>query len=313
MQNIKIGTRESRLAVIQAELLAEYIRSSCPGMEPKLVTMKTTGDKILNKTLDKIGGKGLFVKELDLALKEGRSDVSVHSLKDVPMEVSEKLPLLGFSKREDVRDVLVLPKGTTILKPDLPLGCSSARRTIQLRKLFPEMEVKSVRGNVLTRLEKLDRGEYSGLVLAAAGLKRLGMEERISRYFTTEEMIPAAGQGILAVQGRMGENYDYLKGFFDENSTLCALAERSFVRTLDGGCSSPIAAYAVIKQAEDTGDEEKMGEMAEADGKTEIITLTGLYAQEGSMVYKTGTIAGAKEQAEQLGKMLAERLREAKF
>lgn len=312
MMNIKIGTRESRLAVIQAELLAEYIQKTCPGMEPKLVTMKTTGDKILNKTLDKIGGKGLFVKELDLALLEGRSDVSVHSLKDVPMEVPEELPLLGFSKREDVRDVLVLPKDTTILNPDLPLGCSSARRTIQLKKLFPEMEVKSVRGNVLTRLEKLDRGEYSGLVLAAAGLKRLGLEERISRYFTTEEMLPAAGQGILAVQGRKGEDYDYLKGFFDENSTLCALAERSFVRTLDGGCSSPIAAYAVIEKvghvpAEENDRKVKEGVIEEK----EVITLTGLYAEEGSAEYQTGVITGTKEQAKQLGEMLAERMKNA--
>lgn len=289
MKTIKIGTRESKLAVIQAEMVADYIRENCTDREPELVTMKTTGDKILNKTLDKIGGKGLFVKELDAALLERRSDISVHSLKDMPMEVLKELPLLGFSKREDPRDVLVLPKGKTELDKTLPLGCSSARRILQLKKLFPDMEVKSIRGNVLTRLEKLDRGEYSALILAAAGLKRLGLEERISRYFTTEEMIPAAGQGILAVQGRQGEDYSYLESFFDEESTWCALAERSFVRTLNGGCSSPIAAYAVVHNG--------------------ILKLTGLYAAEGSTSYVTGQIVGNPTEAETLGKKLAEQLK----
>ncbi len=289
MKTIKIGTRESKLAVIQAEMVADDIRENCTDITPELVTMKTTGDKILNKTLDKIGGKGLFVKELDAALLDGRSDISVHSLKDMPMEVSKELPLLGFSKREDPRDVLVLPKGKTELDKALPLGCSSARRILQLKELFPDMEVKSIRGNVLTRLEKLDRGEYSALILAAAGLKRLGLEERISRYFSTDEMIPAAGQGILAVQGRKGEDYSYLSGFFDEESTWCGLAERSFVRTLDGGCSSPIAAYAAV----DNG----------------ILKLTGLYAAEGSTSYVTGQIEGNPAEAERLGKNLAEQLK----
>lgn len=289
MKTIKIGTRESKLAVIQAEMVADDIRENCTDITPELVTMKTTGDKILNKTLDKIGGKGLFVKELDAALLDGRSDISVHSLKDMPMEVSKELPLLGFSKREDPRDVLVLPKGKTELDKALPLGCSSARRILQLKELFPDMEVKSIRGNVLTRLEKLDRGEYSALILAAAGLKRLGLEERISRYFSTDEMIPAAGQGILAVQGRQGEDYSYLSGFFDEESTWCALAERSFVRTLNGGCSSPIAAYAAV----DNG----------------ILKLTGLYAAEGSTSYVTGQIEGNPAEAERLGKNLAEQLK----
>lgn len=289
MKTIKIGTRESKLAVIQAEMVADYIWKNCADITPELVTMKTTGDKILNKTLDKIGGKGLFVKELDAALLEGRSDISVHSLKDMPMEALKELPLLGFSKRKDPRDVLVLPKGKTKLDKTLPLGCSSARRILQLKKLFPDMEVKSIRGNVLTRLEKLDRGEYSALILAAAGLKRLGLEERISRYFSTDEMIPAAGQGIIAVQGRQGEDYSYLESFFDEESTWCALAERSFVRTLNGGCSSPIAAYAVVHNG--------------------ILKLTGLYAAEGSTSYVTGQIEGNPAEAETLGKNLAEQLK----
>ena len=290
VQKIRIGTRESRLAVIQAQYLAEYIRCSCEEMEPELVTMKTTGDRILDRTLDKIGGKGLFVKELDRALRERRSDISVHSLKDVPMEMPNDLPLLGFSRREDARDVLVLPKGAKELDPHLPLGCSSARRKIQLQRLFPEIEVKSIRGNVLTRLQKLDQGMYSGLVLAAAGLTRLGLTERIHRFFSQEEILPAAGQGILAVQGREGEDYQYLQGFFDADSTWCALAERSFVRTLNGGCSSPIAAYAVIEPGE-------------------RLHLTGLYAQEDSSEYQIRAITGEKTEAEALGRELAEKIR----
>lgn len=287
MRKMRIGTRESRLAVIQAELLAEEIRRVCKGIEPELVTMKTTGDRILDRTLDKIGGKGLFVKELDHALREKCSDVSVHSLKDVPMEVPEDLPLLGFSRREDARDVLVLQKGKAALDPLLPLGCSSARRTLQLRELFPDMEIKSIRGNVLTRLQKLDRGEYGALVLAAAGLKRLGLSDRISRYFSIEELLPAAGQGILAVQGRKGEDYSCLQSFFDKESAWCAKAERSFVTALGGGCSSPIAAYASLEQ------------------ETGRLKLTGLYAREGSRHYKKGEICGAKEEAEALGRELA--------
>lgn len=293
MKKVKIGTRESKLAVIQAEMVANYIRENCTDREPELVTMKTTGDKILNKTLDKIGGKGLFVKELDASLLDGRSDISVHSLKDMPMEVSKELPLLGFSKREDPRDVLVLPKQKTELDQALPLGCSSARRVLQLKKLFPNMEVKSIRGNVLTRLEKLDKGEYSALILAAAGLKRLGLEERISRYFSADEMIPAAGQGILAIQGRRGEVYSYLENFYDVESTWCALAERSFVRTLNGGCSSPIAAYAVV------------------DGG--LLKITGLYATEGDTTYVTGQIEGNPTEAEALGKKLAEQLKKGQI
>lgn len=289
MDKVRIGTRESRLAVIQAEMVSDYIKNNCMDKEPELVKMKTTGDKILNQSLDKIGGKGLFVKELDIALAERRSDISVHSLKDMPAEIPQELPLLGFSKREDARDVLVLAKGSTQLDKSLSLGCSSARRIIQLKRIFPNIKVKSIRGNVLTRLEKLDRGEYGGLILAAAGLKRLGLEERISRYFEPHEMIPAAGQGTLAIQGRHGEDYSWLSGFYEQESTWCALAERSFVRTLDGGCSSPIAAYAVVEE--------------------EILRITGLYAEEGSDSYVTGQIEGKPEEAELLGKKLAEKLR----
>ena len=149
---IIIGSRESALAVLQSEMVKSFLNKEHPELHTEILTMKTTGDKILDRTLDKIGGKGLFVKELDLALIEKRSDISVHSLKDMPMEVPSELPLLAFSKREDPRDVLVLPKGADYLDKSKPLGCSSLRRTLQLKVLYPDMEVKSIRGNLQTRL-----------------------------------------------------------------------------------------------------------------------------------------------------------------
>lgn len=287
---IIIGSRESRLAVIQSQMVQDFIKSHHPDLEVELLTMKTTGDIILDRTLDKVGGKGLFVKELDRALSEGRSDLSVHSLKDMPMEVPEALPLVAFSKREDPRDVLVLPEG--VREPDFskPIGCSSLRRILQLKELFPKAEFRSVRGNVLTRLQKLDSGEYGALVLAAAGLKRLGLENRISRYFEPEEVIPAAGQGILAVQGRQEEGYGYLSGYDDRTSRYEALCERAFVRTLNGGCSSPVAAHARVK-----------------NGK---LFLMGLYYDEETGGYKKGTVKGNPERAEALGRDLAIKLRQ---
>lgn len=285
MKRIVIGSRESKLAIIQSNIVIDYIKRNHPDTQVELLTMKTTGDMILDKTLDKIGGKGLFVKELDRALEEQRIDLSVHSLKDLPMEVSENLPIVGFSKREDPRDVLVLPKGVSEIQQEKPVGCSSMRRTLQLKKLLPGVTCKSVRGNVITRLEKLDQGEYSALVLAAAGLKRLGLEERISRYFTVQEMIPAAGQGILALQGRKGEDYTYLNGFADQEATYMALAERAFVRYLDGGCTSPVAAYGQIQE-----------------NRMELI---GLYYEEESGSYYTASKRGDVSQAEELGITLA--------
>ena len=289
MRTIRIGSRESRLAVIQAELVMEAIRAAHPEIRLELVTMKTTGDKILDRTLDKVGGKGLFVKELDAALLDGRADLTVHSCKDLPMEENPAIPLAGFSKREDPRDVLVLPEGVTKLDKTKPIGCASARRAVQLKELFPDMETAPVRGNVLTRLRKLDEGQFSALVLAAAGLKRLGLEGRITRYFTVEEMIPAAGQGILALQTRAGEDLSYLDGVLDEEGALCARAERAFVRRLDGGCSSPIAAHARL------------------EGETMV--LLGLYVDETGQVSWAG-ISGPRRDGEELARTLAERMKE---
>lgn len=286
-ENVVIGSRESKLAVIQSEMVRDYIIAHHPQINVEILTMKTTGDKILNQALEKIGGKGLFVKELDLALSEKRSDLSVHSLKDVPMELPEDMPLIAFSKREDPRDVLVLPEGKKEIDFSKPIGCSSKRRMIQFKKMFPQAVFQTIRGNVQTRLRKLDEGQYGATILAAAGLKRLGLEHRISRYFSTEEMIPAAGQAILAVQGRSGENYDYLQGYSDEEARLCALAERAFVRSLGGSCSTPIGAYATV-----------------CHGK---VVLQGLYFDEERQQLYTGTETCSAVEPEKAGKELAHR------
>lgn len=289
MRHIVIGSRESRLAVIQTEMVLTYIKEHCPGISAEILTMKTTGDVILDRTLDQVGGKGLFVKELDQALSKGHSHLSVHSLKDMPMELPQELPIIGYSKREDARDVLVLPEGMKELDKSKPLGCCGKRRILQLRGLYPDMQVKSIRGNVQTRLKKLDSGEYSALILAAAGLKRLGLEHRISRYFSTAEMLPAAGQGVLALQGRSEEDYEFLKGFCDEKTSYAVRAERAFVTELDGGCSSPVAAYGRI-----------MGETLE---------LEGLYYIEQEDRYIREKKTGPLARAEEIGRTLAQEMR----
>lgn len=282
---LRIGSRESQLAVIQAQMLMEAVQAWDSSVQLELVTMKTTGDKILDRTLDEVGGKGLFVKELDAALAQGRVDVTVHSSKDLPMEEDPAFPLVAFSRREDPRDVLVLPAGVTDLDPSKPVGCSSRRRTIQLQSLLPGVRVESVRGNVQTRLRKLDSGDYSALILAAAGLKRLGLEGRISRYFEPEEMLPAAGQGILAAQARADFDRACLCKFHDRDAADCLRAERAFVRELDGGCSSPVAAFATV------------------EGET--MTLTGMDAG-----CKKRTVTGPRQTGFAMAIALAKRMKE---
>ena len=279
-----IGSRESLLAVRQSELVVDYLRNNFPQMQIELITMKTTGDKILHKRLDEIGGKGLFVKELDQALRDGRTDLSVHSLKDLPAEIPEDLPVIGFSVREDPRDVLVLPEGISdISEMDFskPIGTSSRRRILQARELFPQARFESVRGNVLTRLRKLDEGQYCAVILAAAGLRRLGLDNRISRFFSTDEMIPSAGQGILVMQGRKGVDYSCLDRFVSAQSAVAAAAERGFVSALGGGCTSPIAAHAEFEGAGDSGCFGRAGNDAgsETDAYSPM-TLHGFYYDE---------------------------------
>ncbi len=284
VKKLRVGSRESKLAVIQSELVIDMIRKNCPDMEIELVTLKTTGDKILDRTLDKVGGKGLFVKELDRALLDKEVDITVHSLKDVPMELSPGLPIIAYTKCEYPNDVLVLPKGADTLDLSKPVGSSSLRRNLQFRKLFPEAEIKPVRGNVITRLEKLDRGEFGALILARAGLTRLGLQDRISRVFTADEIIPAAGQGVIAVQARAGEEFDFTKFIDDRESRIRAEAERAFVTELDGGCSSPIAAHAELH-----GDE---------------ITITGFYVNPDGEE-RIEKISGSVSEHMELGQKLA--------
>ena len=288
---IVVGSRESRLAVVQSMTVVDFLKSKHPGIDVALLTMKTTGDKILDRTLDKVGGKGLFVKELDVALRQHRADITVHSLKDMPMEVTEDLPILCCSRREDPRDALVLRAGVG-MKPDLVVGSSSLRRAIQLKTLLPDCEIRPVRGNLQTRLRKLDEGQFDALVLAAAGLKHLGLEARISRYFSVEEIIPAAGQGILAVQGRADFDRTLLEGYADADAWCAATAERAFVRQLDGGCTSPVCAHAAL------------------DG--ESVHLTGLYYEASDGSWRKGSVDGPREAAERLGIELAQALRDGR-
>ena len=287
---ITIGSRDSKLAVVQAEMVIAFLREKHPDADVRLATFKTTGDKILDRRLDQIGGKGLFVKELDAALRAGECDYTVHSCKDLPMELPEDLPLVCFSAREDPRDVLVFPPGADEPDWSRPVGTSSRRREIQLRALFPEARFESVRGNLQTRLRKLDEGGYGALVLAAAGLKRMGLAERIGRFLETDEVIPSAGQGVLAVQGRTDADLSLFEGFADEGTAVCVSAERAFVTRLDGGCSSPIAAHAKL-----------------VDGG---ITLAGLYFDEETQQARTGSARGKPEEAVKLACELADELKE---
>lgn len=292
-QTILVGSRDSKLAVVQTQLMIDAVRAAHPELAPELITMKTTGDLILDQSLDKLGGKGLFVKELDQALREHRADITIHSLKDMPAEIPTDLPLLAFSQRGDACDALVLPLGVPEIDVQKPVGCGSARRSLQLKRIYPHLQTKLVRGNVITRLQKLDNGEYCALILSAAGLARLGLEHRISRIFTPQEMIPAAGQAILVVQGRAGEDYGYLDAVDNKEARVCAYAERAFVRVLDGGCGAPIAAYAQVTEGG--------------------MHLMGLYCDETTGRHATGELDGTTEDAVLLGETLAKRLKEELF
>ena len=287
-KTVRIGSRESLLAVRQAEIIRDQILRLCPEMEVEIVTMKTTGDKILDKSLAKIGGKGLFVKELDRALMDGRIDIAVHSLKDVPMEENPDFPILACGRREDPRDVLLLKPGLHKLPEDGVVGTSSSRRMIQMKRLFPGCSFRGIRGNVQTRLRKLETEEYDGTLLAAAGLKRLDMAHVIGKYFSVDEIIPAAGQGILAVQGRKDARWEWLDQINDRDARAAAEAERQFIRAVGGDCTSPCAAHAQIHGSE--------------------LKLTGLYYRENSEDYATDTIISEISKARQAGEELAQKM-----
>ena len=287
-KTVRIGSRESLLAVRQAEIIRDQILRLCPEMEVEIVTMKTTGDKILDKSLAKIGGKGLFVKELDRALMDGRIDIAVHSLKDVPMEENPDFPILACGRREDPRDVLLLKPGLHKLPEDSVVGTSSSRRMIQMKRLFPGCSFRGIRGNVQTRLRKLETEGYDGTLLAAAGLNRLDMAHVIGKYFSVDEIIPAAGQGILAVQGRKDARWEWMDQINDRDARAAAEAERQFIRAVGGDCTSPCAAHAQIHGSE--------------------LKLTGLYYSENSADYATDTIISEISKARQAGEELAQKM-----
>lgn len=253
MDKIRVGSRDSLLAIKQAEIVIDAIKKYDQNIIVELVTMKTTGDKRLDVTLDKVGGKGLFIKELDEALISSKVDITVHSYKDMPMEIYDTTPIIAVSKREEPFDVMIYrqgfePKSTT--KDNMLVGSSSLRRKVFLNKLG-YTNVEPIRGNLQTRLKKLDSGTFDALVLASAGIKRLGLEHRIGKYFSLDEMIPAGCQGVISVQARDDDNLPFLQqilaNFNCPIASVTSNAERAFIEQLEGGCTSPIACFSQVK------------------------------------------------------------------
>ncbi len=247
--SVVIATRESRLALWQAEHVKALLESR--GAKVTLLGMTTQGDQILDRSLSKVGGKGLFVKELEVALEEGRADIAVHSLKDVPMDLPEGFELACVMEREGPRDAWVSSQYARLedLPPGAVVGTSSLRRTVLLRALRPDLQIEPLRGNLDTRLRKLDEGQYAGIVLAAAGLKRLEMASRIRHIFGTEQMLPAAGQGALGIETRSGRDdlRALLAPLADTTTWLRVAAERAVSRAMGGSCSMPLAAHATLE------------------------------------------------------------------
>ena len=247
-KKLVIATRRSRLAMWQAEHIKEKLEALHKGLQVELLPLSTRGDELLDRRLDDAGGKGLFVKELETALAEARADLAVHSMKDVPAELPPGFSIAAIPAREDPRDVLVskrfaslaeMPAGGTI-------GTSSLRRSAQIVERYPALNIRLLRGNVDTRLAKLDRGEYDAIVLAVAGLKRLGLEARATARLSADEMLPAPGQGALGIEclAAREELVALLAPLADGSTTACVLAERAVSRALGGNCSLPLAAFA---------------------------------------------------------------------
>ena len=290
MQHFTIATRESRLALWQAEHVKALLETH--GHRVTLLGMTTQGDQILDRALSKVGGKGLFVKELELALEEGRADLAVHSLKDVPMELPSGFTLACVMEREDPRDAWVSPNYASLadLPPGAIVGTSSLRRMALLRALRPDLEIKALRGNLDTRLRKLDEVQYDGIVLAAAGLKRLGLESRIRAVFETTQMLPAAGQGALGIEVRTGRDdvMRALQPLMDETTWLVVAAERAVSRVMGGSCSMPLAAHATFSGSTLTID----AAWGDPDGKYAMVT-----SHASAPVRDTATAVGLGEQA----------------
>jgi len=249
-QRLVIATRASRLALWQAEHVRDRLRTLYPDCSVELLTLTTRGDQILDRTLSKVGGKGLFVKELETALLDGRADLAVHSLKDVPVDLQAPFELCAVLERADPRDAFVSNDYATLA--DLPagavVGTSSLRRESQIRQRYPNLQVKPLRGNLDTRLGKLDQGDYAAIVLAAAGLQRLDLGHRIRSLLDPADSLPAAGQGALGIEIRddRADLRAWLSPLVCGRTTACVLAERAVSRTLGGSCQVPLAAYAVL-------------------------------------------------------------------
>lgn len=289
---LRIATRESRLAMWQAEHVAARLRQAHPELEVMLVPMTTTGDQVLDRTLAQVGGKGLFVKELELALLEDRADIAVHSMKDVPSVLPDALMLNCMLERADPRDAFISTTYAHFV--DLPqgahVGTASLRRQSQLLALRPDLRISPVRGNVETRLRKLDEGQYAAIVLASAGLTRLGLAKRITEYLDVERSVPAAGQGVVGIECRRGDirAQTLCAVLNDADAEHCVRAERAFATRLEGSCQAPIAGFATVH-----GDN---------------LQLTGLVAApNGSQVIRE-RISGSRLQCEQLGQQLAEQV-----
>ena len=253
-KTLKIATRQSPLALWQANYVKDRLQQLYPDLIVELVPMVTKGDVILDSPLAKIGGKGLFVKELENALLNKEADIAVHSMKDVPMQFPEGLGLAVICKREDPRDAFVsnsyrtfteLPQGAVV-------GTSSLRRQCQLKALRPDLDIRSLRGNVGTRLSKLDNGDYDAIILASAGLIRLGLADRIASFIEVEQSLPAAGQGAVGIECRTDDVQvkQLLAPLADAETTCCVLAERAMNNHLQGGCQVPIGGYAVLQQGQ---------------------------------------------------------------
>ncbi len=292
VRELVIGTRGSRLAVWQAEWVQARVRESEPGLSVSLKPINTTGDKMLDTPLATIGGKGLFVKEIEDALLRGEIDLAVHSMKDVPTRLPEGLEILSIPEREDPRDVLISRNGAMLdqLAAGSHVGTSSLRRQAQLLHVRSDLAMHMLRGNLDSRLRKLEAGECDAMILAAAGLHRLGWADRITEYLSPDVCLPAIGQGALALEGRADDAFvRELAGRLEHRPTRMAVtAERALLERLEGGCQTPIAAYATIEQ--------------------DRLSMSALVASVDGRRLIRETIHGAASEAQMLGVQLAERV-----
>ena len=289
---ISIATRQSPLALWQAEHVAALLVQAYPDVTTELVMMVTRGDKILDAPLAKVGGKGLFVKELEQGMLEGTADIAVHSMKDVPIEFPDGLHLAAILEREDPTDAFVSNKYASLseLPANARIGTSSLRRECQLKERFPNSEVIPLRGNVNTRLAKLDAGDYDAIILASAGLKRLGMADRITESLDTGISLPAVGQGAIGIECRVDDDEinQMLLALHDAQTGLCVAAERAMNTRLNGGCQVPIAGFAQIQG--------------------EKVFMRGLVGNpDGSVLYRAERTVGLEE-SEAMGRIIAEDL-----